>query len=83
MKCNECKRYVTDAYMGCTWCKLPDEIRHELDKLDDISEQVRELARTTRKWGHAEQIIKFLSEARIETYNKAVKQLYIEADRVI
>lgn len=83
MKCSECKKYVTDVYFGCTWCKLDDNTRAELDKLDDISEQVRDVAKATRNWYHAEQVIKLLAEARIELYDKAMKQLYAEAGRAL
>ena len=78
MKCSNCNKYVTSPYMGCTWCMLPTEVREDLDEIENISEQVRNLAKKTRKWGHAEIIIKFLAEYRIDTYDKGIKQLYAE-----
>lgn len=81
MKCSECKKYVTDVYFGCDWCKLPENTRKELDKLDDVAEQLRDLSKEVRSWASTESVIKMIAEARIEIYSKAIKQLYAEAGR--
>lgn len=75
MKCSNCNHYVIDVYNGCTWCKMPKEVKQQMQDLDTITEMSRSLANKQRSWLGYETIIKEASELRISVYDNYIKSL--------